>query len=175
MEGRGVSSSINVLFVTTGIGSFGGIEETLRILCTHLNRNRFRIGLCVIQKIPQESANLFEKLGVQIFALGRKGYFFDPLTTLAVAQVIRRFKADIVHTHHNKGNLHGRLAAGFLASAPSTTTHHDLSDSRFAKTPAARVARIPGGWVEATLYPFLNVTLSRLGFFSKRTQYHDSP
>ncbi|KMP11580.1 hypothetical protein UR09_02985 [Candidatus Nitromaritima sp. SCGC AAA799-A02] len=152
---------INVLIVTTRIGLFGGIEETLRILCTYLNRRRFRVGLCVIQNPPKEVASLFEKLGVHIFPLGRKGYFFDLLTTLEVAKVIRQFKADIIHTHNNKGNLHGRLAARFLANAAITTTHHDLGDARFAKTPAARVDKIPGGWVERVLFPFLNVALNR--------------
>ncbi len=157
-----MSDPINVLFVTTRIGPFGGIEETLRILCAHLNPEDFRIGLCTIQNPGEQAADRFEKLGVHFFSLNRKGYFFDPATTFEVAKVIRRFGADVVHTHNNKGNLHGRLAARFLARAAIATTHHDLGDAGFAKTPEARVKRIPGGWVERTLFPFLNVALNRL-------------
>ncbi|MFQ5673767.1 MAG: glycosyltransferase family 4 protein [Nitrospinales bacterium] len=152
---------INVLFVTTQVSLFGGIEETLRILCAHLDPGRFRIGLCVIQTPPREAAGRFEKLGVRLFPLGREGYFFDPLTTLAVAKVIRQFKADIVHTHNNKANLHGRLAARFVAKARIATTHHDLDDARFAKTPAVRTDNLPGGWVKRTLFPFLNIAFNR--------------
>lgn len=156
-----MSSSINVLFVTTRISLFGGIEETLRILCTRLDRSCFRIGLCIIQGFSGEVSGSLEKLGVHLFPLDRKGYFFDLATTLEVAKVIKRFRADVVHTHNNKGNLHGRLAARCLANAAIATTHHDLGDARFAKTSAARVAGTPGGWVERALFPFLNMALNR--------------
>lgn len=157
-----MSEPVRILFVVTALARFGGIEETIRILCAGLDRDRFRIGICVLQNPSPEAAAVFEELGVDLFPLRRGGYFFDPLTTFKVGRVIRRFGADIVHTHFNKGNLHGRLAAYCLRNVAIATTHHDLNDARFAKSGGVPVKQVTGGWAERILYPWLNVVLNRV-------------
>lgn len=163
---------IHLLFITTSISTYGGIEETLRILCDRLNPTLFRIGLCAIQDHPHEILEEFREMGVETYCLHRTGYFFDLITTLRVSSLIKQFKADIVHTHNDKGNLHGR-AASFIAGKPAiVTTHHDLGDILFSKNPKLKTKRSsvlseisgvdPYQWTHKTLYPFLNIGLNRL-------------
>ncbi len=167
-----MSQRINLLYITTSLSTYGGIEETLRILCGRLDPGRFRIGVCTIKDRPGEVLTVFGEMGIEIFCLGRKGYFFDLLTTLKILRLIRRYRADIVHTHTNKGNLHGRIAA-YLARKPLiVTTHHDFGDIGFSKNPKHKKKgpssieadhfRNPYNWVYAFLYPFLNVKLNAL-------------
>ncbi len=163
---------ISLLFVTTSISSYGGIEETLRVLCLRLNPDLFRIGICTIQDSPHEILDEFKEMDVEVYCIGRQGYFFDFFTALKIFHLIKSFKADIVNTHNNKGNFHGRIAA-FLLKRPSiVTTHHDLGDIFFSKNPKLKKQKRsdlleihginPYNLVHAVLYPYLNVKLNNL-------------
>lgn len=121
----GTTRTINVLQITSSLQEHGGIEETLRILCRKLDPRQFRVGICSIVDSPDDVPPDFKRDGVSIYCLGRKGYFFDIFTTLAVKKTIRHFEADIVHTHRNKANLHGRLAA-LLNRTRTVTTFHAI-------------------------------------------------
>ena len=108
-----MSKPIKVLHVVTSLSRHGGIEETLRILCQHLDSEVFQIGICTIKDRPQDVLEIFKNMNVQIFYGSRAGQIFDLFTTVWVRSVIKHFQADIVHTHNNKGNFHGRIAGKF--------------------------------------------------------------
>lgn len=129
---------IKILHITTSLSSNGGIEETLRILCSRLDKKLFQIGICSIKDKPEKILEEFRQMDVEIFCGSRKGQLFDIFTTLWLRKVIKNFQADIVHTHNNKGNFHGRLAAKFASTVSIVTTHHDLGDLIFSKTSALK-------------------------------------
>lgn len=167
-----MSEKIRVLHITTSLNSNGGIEETIRILCRRLDPNRFRIGFCSIQDRPLEILEEFRQMDVEIFCIERRGYFFDFITISQIKNVIKKFKADVVHTHRNKGNLHGRLAAVLTPGTAIVTTHHDMGDISFSRTPALKKRKQHNisasrdndcsGFIDTVMYPFLNVELNRL-------------
>ncbi|MBF0186628.1 MAG: glycosyltransferase [Magnetococcales bacterium] len=152
-----------LLFVTTRLGNFGGIESTLRLLCRRLDPNRFRVGLCVLQRPDESVLRAWKEEQATLFILNRRGALYDPGTTLAVIRTIRRFRADLVHTHNNKGNLHGRAAAVLTGVKGIVTTHHDLGDARFSRTRPApqRPPSKMTSMTERLLYPWFNVAMNR--------------
>lgn len=163
---------INVLHITANIAESGGIREILRLLSARLDKRLFRMGICSITEKTSEIPAEFRDLGIDLFGLGRTGYFFDLLTTTEARKVINGFEADIVHTHHNKGNLHGRLAAVIPPRVALATTHHDMGDLTLSREPKAQHNRNPEltdfystndpDWLARTLYPYLNIQLNRL-------------
>ncbi len=166
-----MSEKIRILHITTTLNSNGGIEETIRILCRRLDPNRFRIGLCSIQDRPLEILEEFRQMDVEIFCIGRKGYFFDFITISQIKNVIKKFKADIVHTHTDKGNFHGRLAAFLSPKVCIVTTFHSLENMAFSKTPElkkrlselfdVKCARHQN-YIYMFVYPFFNIILNQL-------------
>ncbi len=97
---------------------------------------------------------------------------FDFFTVLELRKVINAFGADVVHTHRNKGNLHGRIAAYLSPEVSIATTHHDMSDIKFSRT--ASLKHRPNFTTNDTfddgrpnimtsvIYPYLTITLNRL-------------
>ena len=167
-----MSKPIKILQVTPSLSSNGGIEETIRILCTRLDKKKFRLGVCPIKDQPRDILREFKETEVEFFYYPRKGRIFDIFTIFWLRKIITDFKFDIVHTHSNKGNFHGRLA-GLLAGKKVSivTTHHDLGDLIFSKTPflSKASASRPGiqrppymNVVYSLVYPFFNVRLNSL-------------
>ena len=162
-----MAGALKLLHVTTRLSPEGGIEEMLRILARHLDRERFRMGICSLRDAAEEVPAVFRELSVDVFCGGRRAWLFDLGATLWVARVIRRFGADIVHTHQDKGNLHGRLAAFLFSRARIVTTHHDLGDVLFARTEGLERQVIVASGADASrgtrrVYSRLNVLLDRL-------------
>jgi glycosyltransferase involved in cell wall biosynthesis len=160
---------INVLHITSTLRSSGGIEETIRVLARKLDPARFRVGVCSIGDSYEDILPEFKQMDIELFCLARRGYFFDLLTTLALRRVINTFGADIVHTHRNKANLHGRLAA-LLTQTPSITTFHSVSTSynMFHTAGSASAKDITGvtgdhlpGLMNSFIYPLLTKLLNR--------------
>ncbi len=155
------NKKINLLLVTRSLCGHGGIEETLRILCHYLNPSRFRIGLCSIKDSPEQILAQFQHPDIELFALNRKGFIFDWSTTLQIKKIIQTFQADIVHTHTDKGNWHGRLAARLQAQAGIVTTHHDLGDAIFTPSQKGYNYHAQSDWVSRFVYPCFNILFNR--------------
>ena len=110
-------------------------------------------------------------MDAEFFYYPRKGRIFDVFTIFWLRKIITDFQFDIVHTHSNKGNFHGRLAGLLAGKVSIVTTHHDLGDLIFSKTPVLReeaggqsgLRRPPYmNFVYSAVYPFFNVKLNRL-------------
>lgn len=162
---------IKILHITTSLSKYGGIEETIRILCNRLDKRLFQVGVCSITDRPGEILNEFREMGTEIFCGSGKGRIFDIFTMLRLRKIIKSFQADIVHTHNNKGNFHGRLAAWFSPDVSIVSTHHDLGDLIFSKTPGLK-KRIQGrfntqgaqyeNFIYSIVYPYLNIQFNQL-------------
>ncbi len=161
------SRTIRILHVTTSLAAFSGIEETIRILIHGLDRGRFRIGLASIVDPPGAAVEELKATGVEIHVIHRRGSVIDVVTTSKLIGILGRFGADIVHTHRNKGNFHGRIAAQALG-IPIVTTHHDMGDLEFSRSPFSgrRMNSIHSNehpdFVQRWIFPFLNVKLDRM-------------
>jgi hypothetical protein len=102
--------------------------------------------------------------------LNRKGFILDIITILRLKEVLRLFHADIVHTHRDKGNLHGRIAAILSPGTAIVTIHHDLGDIALSRNQAlvglkqyfkSISGRQNSSWVNSFIYPLLNIALNR--------------
>lgn len=162
---------ISVLHVTRSLASRGGIEEYLRLLGSRLDRSCFRMAICAILDRRQgDILPEFSNSDISIFCGNRRGHPCDLGTTLWIKKAIKKFRADIVHTHTDKGNFHGRLAA-VISRVPVVTTHHDMGDMAFAKTPGVKPRFGPPAsrlslntkpnFIDAIIFPFLNVAFNR--------------
>ncbi len=166
-----MSKPIKILQVTPSLSSNGGIEETIRILCTRLDKKKFRLGVCPIRDQPRDVLKEFKETGADFFYYPRKGRIFDVFTIFWLRKIITDFQFDIIHTHSNKGNFHGRLAGMLAGKVSIVTTHHDLGDLIFSKTPVLREERGDRAGIRrppymnivySVVYPFFNVRLNKL-------------
>ena len=153
------AKKINILYITTSVSTQGGIEQTLGILCRYLDPTLFRIGLCSINDSPKHILAEFKNMDIEVFALHRKAAFFDAVTLWKLMQVINTFDANIVHTHNNKANWHGRLAAAWSKKVAIVTTHHDLGDD-ISDIKKRIYTYHSSDWVADILYPLANRLLN---------------
>ncbi len=161
---------IAVLHILAHLTAWDGISAILDVLFRGLDPDRFRLGICTLTEREDEVLDAFRSPAIELFALGRSAHAFDPATTGAVLSVLRRFRADIVHTHRNKGNYHGRVAGRLAGNVRIVTTHHDMKDARFSPHAYAREAMrrderevhdSPPDFAARCLYPWLNVRMNR--------------
>ncbi|TKJ37256.1 hypothetical protein CEE37_14175 [candidate division LCP-89 bacterium B3_LCP] len=162
---------VKVLHVTTSLSRNGGIEETLRVLCKRLQGYEFQFAICSVLGSSKSVLDDFRDTDIPLFFGKYRGSVIDIRTTMWVRKVAKEFGANIIHTHNNKGNYHGRLAAKLAGNIPSVTTHHDMGDIRFSKT--FQADKRPQGkfddqgqelhdWIATFVWPFLNVNMDCL-------------
>ena len=92
-----MSDTIRVLHVTTAVGNSGGIRETLRILCRHLDRSQFRTGICSIAETSAQIPQEFQDMDVPVYGLDRDGLFlrsvFDPSRQVGDERFSSRYRS----------------------------------------------------------------------------------
>ncbi|MEO5377600.1 MAG: glycosyltransferase [Magnetococcus sp. DMHC-6] len=159
-----MSSRLRILHITTQLLPHGGIEENLRLLAQRLDPNHFELFLCPIRNTLAEIPASFINLPIHLLPLNRAGSLYDIFTTIALWRLIRNIKPHIVHTHNNKGNFHGRLAARWYSRTAIVTTHHDLGDWRAATGHPLKWRGLTAdeNWLDHLIYPILNLRMNRL-------------
>jgi len=93
----------------------GGAERQLVELATRLDRGKYRPVVCCLRRKGPLGAEL-EQAGIRVFSLGKHGKF-DLLLIFRLALLLRREKAQIVHTWMFTANTHARISA-ILAKVP---------------------------------------------------------
>jgi len=107
----------------------GGAERLLIDVLRNLDPTRFESEVCCIQA-KGELASEIEEMGIVLHDLGRmRSKHFDLGAILALRQLIRGRRIDLVHSHLYHANLYGRLAAWseripVVASVHNTYTQH---------------------------------------------------
>ncbi|MBF0447282.1 MAG: glycosyltransferase family 4 protein [Magnetococcales bacterium] len=155
---------LRVLHMTTQLLSHGGIEQNLHLLAQRLDPDRFEMAICSIRNALSDIPAPFHNLSAKLFPLNRRGAIYDPFTTVSLWRLLRAYRPHIVHTHNNKANFHGRIAARLYGRAALVTTHHDMGDWRLAfgqPFERASLSKIDD-WVEQIIYPLCNVRMNRL-------------
>ncbi|MBF0448841.1 MAG: glycosyltransferase family 4 protein [Magnetococcales bacterium] len=155
---------LRVLHITTQLLPHGGIEQNLHLLAQRLDSDRFEMAICPIQNARSNIPASFHTLPVKLFPLNRRGAIYDLFTTLSLWRLVRTYRPHIVHTHNNKANFHGRMAAWLFGRAGLVTTHHDMGDWRVAFGQPFRWTTLSkiDNWVEQIIYPWCNVRMNRL-------------
>jgi len=116
MEGGKDRHSATVLHLISRL-SVGGVENQLRLVCTHYDRGRLTPLVCSIRgkgKIGQE----VERAGAEVIALGREDvHGFDPSFVLQICRILKQRGIHILRTHQYEAGFYGRLAA-LMARTP---------------------------------------------------------
>src|SRR5262245_62301357 len=87
----------------------GGAQVVIRDLIRIL-RSRFTFGVAVLGKSGHFSED-YAALGIPVYKLGDRRNRWDPSPMLALMDVIRRERYDLIHAQLFKSNILGTLAA----------------------------------------------------------------
>ena len=104
---------IKVVHIITML-EMGGAQGNTLFTVTHLDRNRFDVGLIAGPGgILDEQASSIKDIHLNFVpALGRPVHpIKDFLAFVALTKILRKEKPDIVHTHSSKAGILGRMAA----------------------------------------------------------------
>ena len=113
--------SLNLIQVVFSL-DVGGVEKLIVEMARKINREQFNFSVCCLTK-NGELSNQLEKEGVEIFYLGKKEGF-DLGLIFRLAWLLRKQKADILHTHDNSTLLYGTLAAKLAGVKTLINTEH---------------------------------------------------
>jgi glycosyltransferase involved in cell wall biosynthesis len=114
-----VTHRIKVVHVTEDM-PVGGQERIIAVLASGLDRDRFEAELwCLVR--GGALADAVRQSGITVRVLNLPSYH-NPLGVLRLALLLRRFAADIVHTHGDFAGTFGRLAA-VLAGKRALVAH----------------------------------------------------
>ncbi|MGW5367806.1 glycosyltransferase [Streptomyces sp. NPDC004009] len=120
---------MRALHIITGLG-VGGAEQQLRLLLRHLPA---RCDVVTLTN-PGAVADGLAADGVRVTHLGMNGNR-DVAALPRLAQVIRRGRYDLVHTHLYRACLYGRIAARLAGVRAVVATEHSLGDSQMEGRP----------------------------------------
>jgi len=114
---------LRVLHVITRM-PVGGAERLIADIVRRLDRSRYHPMVCCIQARGELAAEI-EQAGTALFCLERmKSKRFDWGAVRDLANLVRRERIDLVHTHLYHANLYGRLAA-WRSGVPAIATVHN--------------------------------------------------
>jgi sugar transferase (PEP-CTERM/EpsH1 system associated) len=107
-------SKLRVAHIALGM-HVGGMERLLVEFARWTDRARFDLQFLSLEEGGAAAAQI-EELGWPVNCLGKPGGF-RPEVVISLSRHLRRFRADVVHTHNTAGYLYG-VAAAILARVP---------------------------------------------------------
>lgn len=132
---------IRVMQITFGL-EYGGLEQVIFNLCKFMDKNYFKFYICCTDR-KGHLVNQMKKFGCEIefcsFKNGVKKYF----RFYEIAQILKKYRIDIVHTHNTPTFLDGVVAAK-LARVPIVinTDHCRLYPDKKRYMLAERIASL---------------------------------
>lgn len=135
---------IRVVHLTQGL-DMGGQEKLLVEFARHADRDRFDLRFVSLSGMG-ELARDIEALGWPVVALDQAAGL-RPLLVLRLAQMFRRWRTDVVHTHNNRPLVYSALAVRAAGVKRFVHTRHGQS---FGATPRqVRLVGLAARWVDA--------------------------
>lgn len=102
------SKKIRLMQITHDL-DIGGLQQVVVNLCRYIDRNRFQVSVLCLRG-HGEFVPEIEKMGIPVFFLPQKKET-DYFIFLKVAQLLRREKIDVIHTHNTQPFVDGTLAS----------------------------------------------------------------
>ena len=100
----------------------GGLQQVVVNICRTIDRKRFDVSVLCLRKLGVFVPEV-EKLGIQVFFLPQRQKGTDYFSFLKVAEILRREKIEVIHTHNTQPFVDGTLGA--LMSGVRTIVHTD--------------------------------------------------
>jgi glycosyltransferase involved in cell wall biosynthesis len=140
-DATGVRAPTRVGMVLTTMG-FGGVPEVVFQLMRRLPRDRFATSLCVLKReedeanVSQDRSDRFSEAGFDVCYAHDSSRKID--TVASVADWIESRGIELLHTHSNRPNVVGRMAATlFHGSGLAVVSHyHNQYDDKWERDPA---------------------------------------
>lgn len=111
----------NLMQVTHDL-DYGGLQQVVVNLCKFVNRDIFNVSVLCLRNLGAYVPEV-EALGVKVHLLPQKASGVDYLSFLKVAEVLKKEKVQIIHTHNTNPLIDGALGA--LLSRVKTVVHTD--------------------------------------------------
>jgi len=116
-----IDGKIRLMIITHDL-AIGGLQRVVVQICKNINRDMFEVNvLCLREK--GEFAEEIEKMGIKIFLLPREENSKNYLAFVQVAQILRKEKIDLIHTHNIEPFVDGTLGA--ILAGGRTLIHTD--------------------------------------------------
>lgn len=114
---------IGILYIIDSL-SVGGAEKLVLKLANNIDHQRFEVYVCCLKVLRGNAiANDFTKLSAPIHVVNHK-YLYDPRMFLDVAQFIRKYDIDIIHTHLIYSDIIGRISGSIMRRPVISTLHN---------------------------------------------------
>lgn len=111
-----------ILHLTTG-SKIAGAEKLLIGIAREYDKSRFELLFCTLKKRGNLHDEI-EKLGQKCYSLEYSNVFCLPMAILRLAQIIKRNKIDILHTHLFHASAIGQFVARFNNRVIPVMTRH---------------------------------------------------
>jgi len=127
-----------ILFVITGL-DYGGAETQVRDVALALKARGLSVGV-VSMLLPVAYQDDLTSAGIHLWSLDMKRKWPDPRMVWRLANIVRQFKPDIVHSHMIHANLLARVSrvAGWH-KIPLVCTAHSVNEGGKLRMYAYRV------------------------------------
>lgn len=117
---------ISVVIIISNVDKAIGFEW----IVDRIDRTRFDLSFILLNDRPSHLANFLAKAGVRVEELSFAGKKDIPLLILKTARLLRRWKADVVHTHLFGANIIGQTAARLAGVRKRIYTRHSSNENR---------------------------------------------
>ena len=99
-------------------------------LVEHIDRTRFELSFILLNDRPSYLGRFLTDIGVRVEELRFTGKKDIPGLILRTARILRRWKADVIHTHLFGANLIGQLAGRLARVRKRIYTRHSSNENR---------------------------------------------
>lgn len=101
----------------------GGLPRVVDTLCRSIDRDRFEVSVLCLRDVGPLGEALRQDLGIRVDKLRDNHHVPDRLAFLKVARYLKKFPADVVHTHNTEPFIEGTLGA--VKAGVKTLVHTD--------------------------------------------------
>ena len=112
---------VRVMQITHDL-AIGGLQQVVVSICRNIDRYRFSVSILCL-RAKGELASELERMGIPVFLLPQKRYGTDYFSFLKVAEILRRERTEVIHTHNKQPFIDGTL--GGMIARSRTIVHTD--------------------------------------------------
>ncbi len=103
--------------------AIGGLQQVVVNLCRTIDKNRFRTTVLCLRALGPLAGDI-ERLGIKVILLPQKTNGTDYFSFLKVADILRKERIQVIHTHNTQPLLDGTMGA-ILSGGGQRVIHTD--------------------------------------------------